>query len=127
MKRHISHHKGIREYEGDETGNIVLGQGGIDCLRHANDIVIAGEGVSTCKVNNLAVDMTKVKQWVSVTALGNSTATDVEFTLQVKVGSNEYSDITVELPIGATIYGAFYKIDGPTTAANGRMLWCVRG
>ena len=127
MKNHIYSHKGIREYEGDETGNIVLGQGGVDILRNTADIIIAGEGTGTCKVNNVAKDMTNVKQWVSVTALGNNTATDVEFTLQVKNGADEYTDISIELPVGATVYGAFHKIDGPTNTANGRMLWCVRG
>jgi hypothetical protein len=126
-RRHITSHKGIREYEGDETGNIVLGQGGVDVLRNTNDEVTAGEDGTNSKVNNNAVDLTNVKQWVSITALGDSTATDVPFTLQVKNGSEPYTDITIELPVGATIYGAFYHIDGPTTTANGRMLWCVRG
>jgi hypothetical protein len=127
MKNHIFNHKGIREYEGDETGNIVLGQGGVDVLRNTADEVTAGEDGTNSKVNNQPKDMSDVKQWVSITALGNSSATDVEFSLQLKNGADTYTDITIELPVGATIYGAFYHIDGPVSTSNGRMLWCVRG
>lgn len=128
MKSHIYNHKGIREYEGDETGNLVLGQGGVDLLSVQNDIVTAGVALgSTNLVAGADVDLSAVKGWVGVTALGNSSATVVLVTLQVKSGTNTYTDLSISMPIGTTLYGAFHSIKITSSITNGVALWCIRG
>ena len=128
MDKHIYDHKGIREYEGDETGNIVLGQSGIDVLTDTNDIVTAGEDGPTSKIGGAAFDCTAVKQWTQIMVLGKPASTGVEIQFQVKTGSVTYTDINVFIPVGTSIYGSFFKVKLITNpATNKEALYLTRG
>ena len=126
--KHIYDHKGMREYEGDETGNIVLGQSGIDILTVKDDLVTAGEPAgSTNLVGGTDVDLTKVKQWCQITCLGDTGGTGAAVTIQVKQGSRTYTDISVVIPPGTAIYGPFHKVTLTSTIGNNEALYLTRG
>ncbi|QDP66936.1 MAG: hypothetical protein Unbinned4409contig1002_37 [Prokaryotic dsDNA virus sp.] len=128
MDKHIYDHKGIREYEGDETGNIVLGQSGIDVLTNQNDIVTAGEDGTTSKIGGVAFDCTAIKQWTQIMVLGKPASTGCEVTFQVKTGAKTYTDITVFIPVGSSIYGSFFKVKmDQNPATNNEALYLTRG
>lgn len=127
MDKHIYDHKGIREYEGDETGNIVLGQSGIDVLVHQNDVVIAGEDGTLSKINNTSFDCTAVKQWTQIMVLGKPASAGCNVRFQVKTGSRTYTDIDVWIPVGSSIYGSFFKVDLLTTPTQNEALYLTRG
>ena len=128
MDKHIYDHKGMREYEGDETGNIVLGQSGIDVLTNQNDIVTAGEDGTTSLIGGAAFDCTAIKQWTQITVLGKPASTGCEVLFQVKTGSSTYTDITVFIPVGTSIYGAFFKVQLKTNPATyNEALYLTRG
>mgnify|MGYP001573261870 FL=1 len=128
MDKHIYDHKGIREYEGDETGNIVLGQSGVDMLTVLNDVVTAGEDGTTSLIGGAAFDCTAIKQWTQITVLGKPASLGCEVTFQVKQGASTYTDISVFIPVGTSIYGAFFKVKlvtDPTT--HNESLYLTRG
>tara|TARA_R100000458_G_C8122338_1_gene140715 strand:+ start:240 stop:629 length:390 start_codon:yes stop_codon:yes gene_type:complete len=124
--KHIKDHRGKQEYNGEEASNIVLGQSGVDILVAQNDLMTAGGGY-TIGGSTDADGMANVKGWSSITALGNSTATTVTCNIKLKTGSITYTDISLQLPVGITIYGAFYYIKHTDTVSNGEALYCVRG
>ena len=128
MDKHIYDHKGIREYEGDETGNIVLGQSGIDVLTAQNDIVTAGEDGTTSLIGGVSFDCTDIKQWTQIMVLGETGSTGAQVQFQVKKGAKEYTDITVYIPVGTAIYGSFFKVKLLTNpATNNESLYLTRG
>ena len=94
-------HKGTRQYTGDETGNVVLGQAGFDVLPAGTY-----EAGTTAGYEN-------VKFWVAIKAThAASTASTVE--ARSVNGGDLTSDGTpydgstaLELPAGDIIYGAF--------------------
>ena len=124
--KHIFNHLGKQEYTGDEGSNIVLGQTGVDVLTVQNNTMTAGAGF-IIGTDTDATGMANVKGWVSITALGNSTANAVEATIQVKAGAYTYTNIAIQLPVGITLYGPFYKITMTDTVTNGEALYCIRG
>ena len=125
---HIYDHKGIRVFVGDETGNIVLGQSGIDILDTQNDLVTAGEpSGSTNLVSGADVDLTKVKQWCQITCLGATGGTGAELTIQLKQGSRKYTDIAIVLPPGTSIYGPFHLVKLTSTVTHNVALYLTRG
>ncbi len=128
MDKHIYDDKGMREYEGDETGNIVLGQSGIDVLTNTSDVVTAGEDGTTSKIGGVAFDCTNIKQWTQITVLGKPASLGCEVTFQVKTGAKTYTDITVFIPVGTSIYGAFFKVQLVTNpGTNNEALYLTRG
>ena len=124
--KHIFNHLGKQEYTGDEGSNIVLGQTGVDVLTDQNDTMTAGRNFTIGGATTV-MGMGDVKGWVSITALGNSTANAVTATVQVKAGASTYTDIAIQLPVGITLYGPFYKITMTDTNTNGEALYCIRG
>jgi hypothetical protein len=129
MDKHIYDHKGMREYEGDETGNIVLGQSGIDVLTTQNDIVTAGEDGTTSLIGGAAYDCTNIKQWTQIMVLGASDSSGIEVTYQIKTGSKTYTDIVSIIPVGTSIYGSFFsvKLSGAPDGTHKEHLYLTRG
>ena len=125
-KKHITDHRGKQEYTGDQSGNIVIGQSGVDILVAQNDRMTAGAGITTGGVAH-ATGAANVKGWVSITALGNSTANAVTCTISVKRGITTGTGINLQLPVGSTIYGPFQDIILTDTVSNGEALYCIRG
>ena len=125
-ERHITRHSGKREYTGEETSNLVIGQAGIDVLVAQNDIITAG-GSATIGGAADASAMQDVKGWISITTLGDNDAKEVTCIVQVKQGFSTYTNISLSLPLGTTIYGPFYSIKHTDTVTNNEALYCVRG
>ena len=124
--KHVFRHNGATEYDGSAAGNLAIGQGGVDVLTRQNDILIAGANTSIVAATS-NIDTTDVKQWISITALGDSDAKELVTVVQVKRGVTTYADITLSLPIGTTIHGPFYSIKHSDTVVNNEALYCVRG
>jgi hypothetical protein len=124
--KHIKVHNGKREYTGEETSNLVIGQEGIDVLVAQNDLVTAG-GAATIGGVLKTTAMEDVKGWISITSLGDNDAIEVTCIVQFKRGFSTYTNIALSLPLGATIYGPFYMIKLTDTVVNNEALYCVRG
>ena len=100
----VGTHKGTRQYTGDETGNVVLGQAGFDVLP-------AGEyeAGTTAGYEN-------VKFWVGIKAVNHATNASSVEARGVNGGDltrdgAAYDGISaLELAAGDIIYGAFDKI-----------------
>ena len=99
----VGTHKGTRQYTGDETGNVVLGQAGFDVLP-------AGEyeAGTTAGYEN-------VKFWVGIKAVNHATNASSVEARGVNGGDltrdgaayDGISDNPIELAAGDIIYGAF--------------------
>ena len=124
--KHIFKHNGATEYDGNAAGNLAIGQGGVDVLTNQNDIIIAGSNSSIVGgVSN--ADTTDVKQWISITALGDSDAKELVAVVQFKRGISTYTNVELNIPIGATLHGPFYSIKHNDSVTNNEALYCVRG
>jgi len=124
--KHVFRHNGATEYDGNAAGNLAIGQGGVDVLTTQNDILIAGSA-SSIVAGATGVDTTDVKQWISFTTLGDNDAKEVVVVVQVKKGVSTFTNITLHVPLGATLHGPFYSIKHSDTTTNNEALYCVRG
>tara|TARA_Y100001973_G_C5193266_1_gene332396 strand:+ start:2146 stop:2490 length:345 start_codon:yes stop_codon:yes gene_type:complete len=107
-------HRGLREFSGDEIGQVSLGQMGFDLCE--NTTIEAGVG-----------DHTAVNYWVAIKAINSATAAATVKAQSVLPGDDfavggAFSGATLELAPGDIIYGAFDKI----TVTSDKVL-CYRG
>ena len=123
--KHIKAHNGKREYTGEESSNIVIGQAGGDVLTAQNDIVTAGGNFVIAGVTGLNAGE-DVKGWIAITALGDNDTKEIVTIVQVKQGHSTYTNITLSIPLGVTIYGPFYSIKHNDGVTNNEALYCLR-
>ena len=104
-------HKQLRQYTGEETGNLVLGQNGFDIIT-ATEV----EAGTTAGYEN-------VKYWMAIKAISDDSAaagsSQATVTVEARsvVGDSLSDDgaydssSPIELPVGDVVYGVFDKID----------------
>lgn len=94
-------HKGIRQYQGDESGNIALGQLGFKVVAASND---SGDG-----------------NWVAFKVIGGAATTTAAITTVALQGD----PLVVTCVTGEIVWGAFKKIS--VGAAVGTQVLCYYG
>jgi len=96
-------HKGIRQYQGDESGNIALGQLGFKVLASSSDA--SGDG-----------------NWVAFKVIGAAADQTAEITTVALQGD----PLTITCVTGEIVWGAFKSITAGTLASGVEVL-CYYG
>tara|TARA_Y100001973_G_C5203186_1_gene339401 strand:+ start:4037 stop:4381 length:345 start_codon:yes stop_codon:yes gene_type:complete len=107
-------HQGLREFSGDEIGQVSLGQMGFDLCE--NTTIEAGDS-----------NHPEVNYWVAIKAINSASGAATVKARSVLPGDDfavggNYANATLELAPGDIIYGAFDKI----TVTTDKVL-CYRG
>ena len=89
-------HKGIREWTGEEAGNLFLGQNGFHLIKGTSEVLASDKGI---------------EYWVAFKAIDGTAGLKANSVVGDDLSTTgDYSGAVVHLSDGDIVYGAFDKI-----------------